>query len=387
MSSIKTGLILAGGGARNAYQVGVLKAVADILPSKNQIPFDVVSGTSAGALNAGVLACHADEFAHAVDLLDEIWGNLHIEQVFNPEQVSNFSAAGKLIWRLVRARNVEQQPHSILDNHPLQGLVEQHIDPQRIAQHIDSGALRALGINTSSYTSGKSITYFMGHADIAPWDRTKRRGVRDNISYKHLMASAAIPLIFPAVQIRDDYHGDGSMRQWAPLSPALHMGANRILVVSVGNTLNEHDAPDTGPKPYPSLGQIGGYIFESLFLETLDADIERVRRYNAMLKSVPGQHVDIDGMRIEPVETLVISPSGDVRSLVEKHMSRFPHNMNLILRVLGASRPEGRQISSYLLFEKEFCRELMDMGYQDAHARKDEIVELLGFNATLQRAS
>jgi len=190
------------------------------------------------------------------------------------------------------------------------------------------------------------------------------------------MGSAAIPMIFPAVRIRNDYQGDGALRQTSPLSPLLAMGANRLLVIGVSNSSTEMDTPNTIARPYPTIGQISGYLFESLFLESLDADLERLEHYNTLLRNVPGRHVQLDGSVIQPVDTVVISPSVDVREIVARHVHRFPKSMNVVLRVLGANKPEGRQISSYLLFESSFCQELIELGYSDGKANMRSINRL-----------
>lgn len=371
------GLMLSGGGARNAYQVGVLKAIAEHLPEGTPSPFKVISGTSAGAINAGGLAASAYDFKKSVRDLEQVWGSLSIPNVYHAGQVSSMRAAAATIWQLVRARKVADQPTSILDNSPLQKLLEQHIDFNSFQKNIDEGWLDAVTFNTSSYTSGKSISYFMGNKSIQEWNLARRKGVRDQLTVQHLMASSAIPLVFPAVRIRNDYQGDGALRQSSPLSPLLSMGANRLLIIGVSNSKNESDAPNTIERPYPSPGQIAGYLFESLFLESLDSDIERLEHYNALLHNTPGRHVQLDGTIIQPVDKLVITPSVDVREIVSRHMHRFPKSMRVVLRVLGAHKPEGRQISSYLLFESSFCQELIELGYSDGKDQMRAIDRLL----------
>lgn len=362
---IVPGLMLSGGGARNAYQVGVLKAIAENLPEGAPSPFRVISGTSAGAINAGGLAAGAHDFRQSIDDLERVWGNLRIPDVYQTDKVSSMRAAAATIWQLVRVRDTADQPRSILDNHPLQALLAKNIDFDRFQKNIDDGWLDAVAFNTSSYTSGKSISYFMGNPSISEWSIARRKGVRDKLTVQHLMGSSAIPMVFPAVKIRNDYQGDGALRQTSPLSPLLSMGANRLLIIGVSNSANESDAPNTIERPYPSPGQIAGYLFESLFLEALDADLERLEHYNTLLRNVPGRHVQLDGSVIQPVDKVVITPSVDVRDIVSRHMHRFPKSMNVVLRVLGAHKPEGRQISSYLLFESSFCQELIELGYSD----------------------
>ncbi len=374
---IVPGLMLSGGGARNAYQIGVLKAIAEQQPVGASSPFKVISGTSAGAINAGGLAAGADNFKQAIDDLESVWGNLNIRNVYQPDHVSSMRAAAGTIWQLVRARDTADQPQSILNNQPLQRLLEKHIRFENFQKNIDAGYLNAVAFNTSSYTSGKSISYFMGNDDIQEWNVARRKGVRDTLTVDHLMGSSAIPMVFPAVRIKNDYQGDGALRQTSPLSPLLAMGANRLLIIGVSNSSTESETPNTIDRPYPSPGLIAGYLFESLFLESLDADLERLEHYNTLLRNVPGRHIQLDGSVIQPVDKLVITPSVDVREIVSRHMRKFPRSMKVVLRVLGAHKPEGRQISSYLLFESSFCQELIELGYSDGKAQMHAIDRLL----------
>ncbi|MEM9602913.1 MAG: patatin-like phospholipase family protein [Pseudomonadota bacterium] len=371
------GLLLTGGGARNAYQVGVLRAIAEMNTAQRHSPFQVISGTSAGAINAGVLGARASHFAAAVEELERVWSRLHIQQIYRSDNVATLRSAASMVWQLARARSVDEQPHAILDNSPLRDLLNRRINVQRIARNLNAGHLRALAINTTSYTTGHSVTHFMGAPDIPDWTFSKREGRRVELSVEHLMASSAIPLVFPAARLGNDYHGDGAMRQGSPLSPAIKLGANRLLVINGSNPKNEVDRPTDTQQPYPSLGKIGAYLFESLFLENIEADIARLEHYNALLAQFPGHTLEIEDRTIQPIECLVISPSEDVREIVGRHMGSFPKSMNVVLRVLGAHKAEGRQISSYLLFEAPFCRELIELGYADAMAKRDAICALL----------
>ncbi|MEM6988536.1 MAG: patatin-like phospholipase family protein, partial [Pseudomonadota bacterium] len=229
------GLLLTGGGARNAYQVGVLRAIAELNTAQRQSPFQVISGTSAGAINAGVLGVRASHFAAAVEELERVWSSLHIQQIYRTDNVANLRSAASLIWQLVRARNVDDQPHSILDNSPLRDLLNRRINIQRIARNINAGHLRALAINTTSYATGHSVTHFMATPETPDWALSRREGRRTDLSIEHLMASSAIPLVFPATRLGNEYHCDGALRQNSPLSPMIKLGANRLLVINGSN--------------------------------------------------------------------------------------------------------------------------------------------------------
>jgi NTE family protein len=260
-------------------------------------------------------------------------------------------------------------------------MLESHIRFARIQQSINSGALRALAVNASSYSSGRSISYYQGIAGLDPWERARRRGVADEISIDHLMASSAIPLVFPAVWLNNEYHGDGSMRQNAPLSPAIHLGANRLLIIGVRNSTLDL-IPTSEEKPYPTIGHITGYMLDTLFTDSLDSDIERMTRINNTISHTPNNQVEFRDTTLRPIEFLSISPSVDVREIAERHARDFPRSVRLLLKGLGALSREGRPLISYLLFEAPFCQELMALGYKDGMNSRHEIMELLSIDTT-----
>ena len=370
------GLILPGGGARNAYQVGVLKAVEELIAAKNPSPFPVVTGTSAGSLNAGMIASRSVDFSDGLSRLIGMWENLQMEMVVRTDAKSTTKTGAKWIWSLASGSGGSSQPDSFLDNTPLRSLIENHINLARMRQCVQSGHLRALGITASSYGRGASLTYFEGQEDLQPWERTRRFGLPTRLRVDHFMASIAIPVVFPAVKIDNEYHGDGSMRESAPLSPALHLGANKLLIVSVRNPQTEYD-PSNVSATCPNLGFVAGYMFDTLFMDRLDSDIERLKRINFALsqsKHVTFKHND---SILRPVDFLVISPSVDIRDIVAKHIKRFPRSMRILLSGLGAMTKEGRPLTSYLLFDSNFARDLIELGYNDGYAQRDKLQELL----------
>ena len=371
------GLILPGGGARNAYQAGVLKAIAELIEPSGRNPFPVMCGTSSGALNAAVLASNAMQFAEGVSRMTGIWENFHSAKVFRTDWWTALKTASRWGGASATARLGSAAPRALLDNSPLRGLIESHIRLARVQQAIDSGALRALAITASSYTSGHSISYYQGSDALVPWQRARRMGVEQEITLDHLMASAAIPLVFPAVWLNNEYHGDGSMRQTAPLSPAIHLGANRLLIIGVRNPQIDEVPSETEVVPYPSIGQITGYMLDTLFMDSLDADIERMNRINHTLGQTRQNCVEFQDTVLRPIDFLAITPSEDIRDIAERHARQFPRSVRLLLRGLGALNPEGRPLISYLLFESDFCRELIDLGYRDGLSSKAEIMQLL----------
>ena len=243
-------------------------------------------------------------------------------------------------------------------------------------QCVQSGHLEALGITASSYGRGASLTYFEGKEGLQPWERTRRFGVPARLRVDHFMASIAIPVVFPAVQIGSEYHGDGSMRESAPLSPALHLGANKLLIISVRNPQTEYNQTDQVPR-YPNLGFVAGYMFDTLFMDRLDSDIERLKRINFALSQTKQSTFKHDDSLLRPVEFLVISPSVDIREIVAKHVRRFPRSMRILLSGLGAMTKEGRPLTSYLLFDSNFARDLIELGYKDGVAQRAKLQELL----------
>ncbi len=372
-----TGLILPGGGARNAYQVGVLKAVTEILPADAANPFPVICGTSSGALNAALLASSACQFRDGVSRLAGIWGNFHVGKVFRADSMTALKSGLRWTLAVMSGGLGRANPLSVLDNTPLRELLESHVRLARIQHAIDTGALRALGITSSGYSKGRSVTYYQGVDDLVPWERTRRVGLREEIGIDHLMASAAIPVVFPAVKLHNEYHGDGSMREHAPLSPALHLGANRLLIIGVRSRVSDPDPPPEVPATYPTLAQIAGYVFDTLFMDSIDSDIERLNRINHTLTEIRNRRVEFKDTALRPIEFLMISPSADIGELVDRHRHTFPRPFRVLLKGLGALTPESRPLLSYLLFEADFCRALIGLGYRDAMRARDDILRLL----------
>lgn len=370
------GLILPGGGARNAYQVGVLKAVEELVASKNPSPFPVVTGTSAGSLNAGMIASRSRDFNDGLERLIGMWENLQMDMVVRTDAKSTAKTGAQWLWSFASGGAGNSQPDSLLDNTPLRSLIENHVNLARMRQCIHSGHLQALGITASSYGRGASLTYFEGKEDIQPWERTRRFGTPARLRVDHFMASIAIPVVFPAVKIANEYHGDGSMRESAPLSPALHLGANKLLIISVRNPQTEYD-PNNITAKYPNLGFVAGYMFDTLFMDRLDSDIERLRRINFALSQSKQTTFTHNDSVLRPVEFLVISPSVDIREIVAKHVKRFPRSMRVLLSGLGAMTKEGRPLTSYLLFDSNFARDLIELGYKDGYAQREKLQELL----------
>lgn len=371
----KTGLILTGGGARAAYQVGVLKAVRELLPLPEKNPFPILCGTSAGAINAATLAVFASNFDAAVGNLLEVWENFHVRQVYRSDPVGIAQVGAR--WLAAMMLLARTSPVSLLDNSPLSEMLSRNLDFGRIQENIDNGFLYAVSITCSGYSSGQSVSFYQGGPDAEAWERTQRIGAAMPLRVEHLMASAALPFIFPAVKINREYFGDGSMRQIAPISPALHLGADRILVVSTARQLVNAEPPRVRGSLYPSLAQIAGHALNSIFLDSLNVDIETLQRINRTISLIPSDNLREAGLPLRQIKVLVISPSQPIERMVVRHTGELPWTVRFLLRGIGAMNRNGSNLASYLLFEKGYCRALIDLGYQDTMARRSEVLEFL----------
>ena len=374
MATSKAGLILTGGGARAAYQVGVLKAVRELLPEPERNPFPIVCGTSAGAINAAALAVFADSFDTAVQSLIAVWENMRAHHIYrsDPFRIIAKSASH---WLAAMLHIPRSSPISVLDNAPLATMLGRNLDFGRIQRNIDSGALYAVSITCSGYASGQSVTFYQGGPGVANWERTQRVGCPTALGVEHLMASSALPFIFPAVKINREYFGDGSMRQIAPVSPALHMGADRVLVVGSGRQNAER--PRVRSDVYPTLAQIAGHALNSIFLDSLYVDIERLRRINRTISLIPEEQAKQAGIQLRKINVLVMSPSQQISRIATNYLGELPWSVRFMLRGVGAMSQMGSNLASYLLFERGFCRALIDLGYQDTMTRRTEVLEFL----------
>ena len=383
-----TGLILTGGGARAAYQVGVLRAVHRIrreagAPPGN--PYPVLAGTSAGALNAAALATDADDPDAGIAKLVRVWENMHVEQVYRTDSFGVIRTGAKWLtmmsmgWAIARMRKL--RPRSMLDNAPLHDLLAEMIDLDRIGRLIADGHLKALAVSASSYTSGSHVTFYQSAAEHLPWIRSNRLAVQGELTMAHLLASAAIPFMFPAVTLplqgAYEWFGDGSMRQTAPISPAIHLGADRILVIGAGRMREPAGPRFMGPSQYPSIAQIGGHALSSIFLDALAVDAERLQRINATLSLIPEEVRNQASLK--PVRLLLISPSERLDDIAGRHIDALPNSIRALLRGIGVSQggpgSNGSALASYLLFEDAYTRELMALGEKDTEVRRAEVLE------------
>ena len=367
------GLVLPGGGARAAYQVGVLKAISESLPSSPN-PFPIIVGTSAGAVAAAVIGSEAYRWHRAITALEQVWANFTVEQVFHADVLSMLRSGARWGASLMTGGMLIAPPRALFDNSPLWQLLRERINFRHLQRSIEGEHLRALAICASSYTSASSVAFYQGDGAQSDWRRQQRVGAATTLTLEHVMASLSVPFLFPAVKIGNEYFGDGAQRQLWPLSPAIHLGADRLLVIGVraemsGGVSSYHKAVE---KP-PSTGQLFGYMLDTLFMDQIYANIEHIVRLNQVVElapnAVPGVH---------KVATLMIAPSQDLREIAERHARDLPRSLRALLRVMGARGPGGSQLASFLMFDGRFTQELIALGYSDAMHRQAELKLFLG---------
>ena len=365
-------IVLSGGGARAAYQVGVLKAIYEQIPPGSKNPFKIICGTSAGAINATVLACYAGQYRIGMRRLLSVWSNFHIHQVYGATLRELVAQSSRFAWQVLfgkRGKNV-----SLLDNAPLRELLRQVIPFTRLQELINDDVLDALCVTCSSYNDSASYSFFQGKPEFKEWQRHRRLGVRDNIHLSHLMASSAIPMVFPAEEIEHQYYGDGSVGFMSPISPAIHLGAEKILIIG----LDPHPERPTyycfDREQPPSIADIAGHVLDTVFIDSLDSDLERLTRVNNTLNSIPDELLNKVDLDLKALDTLVIAPSEDIGEAAADYVDNLPRFTRFFFDRLGVTSQKSSNILSYLLFEEGYTQHLIELGYQDAINQQEAIL-------------
>ncbi len=369
-------LVLTGGGARAAYQVGYLRWIARHIPTAN---FPIVTGVSAGAINAAYLAAHSGTHAEAADDLCDLWRSLSVDQVFRVDSTSLVSHVTRWGVRLLSGGGrVAPSVRGLVDTAPLRqtlhrvfGLASGGV-PQGIARQLERHQLSALAIVTINYATGQSIIWIQGR-DLDAWERPKRRSRSTQISLEHVMASSALPLFFPAVELDGEWYGDGGIRLTAPCSPAIHLGATRILALTTRHESSRAEADERAISGYPPPLQISGQLLNAIFLDDLGRDALELQRINELLRQLPPEK----RMGLRPVKLLVARPSRDLGRLANRFESRLPRVLRHLFRGLGSRETSQPDVLSLLMFDPEYLAALVELGETDAAAQADEIRALL----------
>ena len=371
-------LVLSGGGARAAYQVGVLTAINELLPASTHNPFPIICGTSAGAINALALATHTGHYYEAVQDLHNIWRELTTSGVYKTSWQALLMGGMRLFLSLFHEGVSRGKSIALLDNQPLREFLYRRINFARLDEGLKNGDLRALSVTAMNYSTGESVSFFQGSSALPGWRRYRRTGVPTQLDFRHLMASAAIPGLFPSIKIDSDYYCDGALRQLAPISPALHLGADRIFVIGVSANRNpiQWSKAARPLKHSPSIAQVFGHLFSSAFIDGLEGDIEHIERVNELLRVIPEKTLREHNLPLRPVETLIISPSKALDKIAGRKVRYLPRSVRFFLRAVGGTaKMGGATTASYLMFEQPFINELIELGYQDAMWERTRIQE------------
>lgn len=379
MKSQKLGLVLTGGGARSAYHAGVLSALNELLTENgHKLKFDIISGISGGAINGSFLAAKAENLTKGIEDLRTNWERISTEDILDVNGFEIFRNAGRLVLQLGGGGLFNKFPTTqILDTTPLANYLQKNIDFKKIDSNIDSGLLEGVAVSATNYGTGSAVTFYDGSSKIVPWSRSHYTSQRARLTSQHVLASASIPLMFPPVKVMSSYYGDGAVRMKYPVSPAIHMGADKIVAIG----LRKPRAPMDTLKLNQSfqmkrvqLSDILGVVLHSLFLDGLDADLERMHRVNRYMGIRSKRDLENpENLRVIPV--LAIRPSEDLGLMATEALKKMPKILRHFLRGLGVSEVRGGDMLSYLAFENSYSELLISLGQKDVWAQKEQVLQ------------
>lgn len=367
-------LLLTGGGARAAYQVGVLKALAHSMARTAPIPFQIINGTSAGAINSTALACYASCMHLAVRKIEWVWKNFHTSMVYRSDFIGVYGNIFANMLRSFQSQHLNHPPASLLDNAPLRRLLSEVLDLSRIDRNIHRNFLDAVSVTASCYSTGESVAFYQAK-NAEPWKRARRKGQNTQLTVGHLMASSAIPLVFPSVRVKHHYYGDGSIHQLSPLSPSIHLGADKIFIIGVDQP--EPDVPVGYEPHFPGMSAVAGHLLDSIFSDTLQSDLERLARINRTVDAVAEENRSSE---LKKIDTLLINPSANFNQIAQELYDDMPLAIRSMLRLIGVKKTTESSLPSYLMFEKAFTQRLIEIGYQDGLTHLPKIRTFLGLH-------
>ncbi|WP_413584069.1 patatin-like phospholipase family protein [Bdellovibrio sp. HCB274] len=380
------GLVLSGGGARGAYQVGVLLAVSEICKKLSiDNPFKIYTGISAGAVNTCGLISHPEGFHAGCGALDKLWSNVRSQDVFISDPYSITKGAFHWLMDLSSGGMKRTPGKSLLSTQPLRELIQKNCSFENIQKRIDAGEIHGVGISALDFHSSSTVTFIQGSTEIKLWERVRRQAVRSEITVDHIMASSAIPVLFPPTAVDSRYYGDGSIRNFSPCAPAIYMGADRILAIGVRRQQEVcYSSHETAPAQEPSVARVASVLLHAIMSDGLEFDIERIERINLALSKITAD--DRKNLLLKPIDVLWISPSEDFSKIAAKHAHELPRMIRYLLRGLG-SLEESAELSSFLLFEKNYTQTLLEIGYQDGMQARVKIEKLLGTEKPLKSSA
>jgi len=372
------GLVLSGGGARGAYQAGVIAAIADIASHQGLTdPFNIFTGVSAGSINATILASHTESFLQSAQYLTKMWGQITTDDVFYVDLMT--LSRGGFDWladfSMIKRNKKESAVHSLLSTTPLRSLINQTCQYENIRNKIEAGKIRGLSVSALDYENISTKTFFQGAKDLTAWNRPMHRSEACEIGSEHVMASTAIPLLFPPIKIGNSYFGDGCIRNQSPCSPAIYMGAERFIAIGVRrrqDTWFSYHHPEMGDAP--SIARIINVIFHSMMMDGIEQDLQRIAQTNQHVSMLHNQ--SRSKLKAREVGFLWISPSVDCSKLASQKGSKLPNMVRYLLSGAG-SLSESSELVSFLLFEPSYCKQLIEIGYTDGMKEKDQIIRLL----------